>query len=178
MTFPQLPNHLACDINDVKRKERWEKKKLRLDVKAGKRYKNGSLIKGDLNKLSGAIDYTKGNVHYSSFSHTYKEGMDFYNSPQWIKVRDEFRSNLISSGKEFKCFKCGGTDHVCVDHILPLRKFWQYRFCKYNLQLLCHPCNKTKGNYVDYNFLREIKDRLKEDKLNGIKDKKIEIYKI
>tara|TARA_B100000902_G_C26460124_1_gene505020 strand:- start:16 stop:465 length:450 start_codon:yes stop_codon:yes gene_type:complete len=103
-------------------------------------------------------DYANGYNDYNKLTHTVSEGHKFYRSEEWIETRDQFKE-----GKDLKCCKCGSRDHVCVDHKLPLRRFWQYRTHPYNLQLLCHKCNKKKSNYTDYNILREIKDKIRLD---------------
>ena len=109
-----------------------------------------------LRQLSRMTDYKNGFNDYNPLTRTIKEGREFYKSSEWIKTRDEFKQD-----KNLICAKCGSTQHICVDHRLPLRRFWQYRHCEYNLQLLCHDCNKKKSNYVDYNILREVKDKLR-----------------
>ena len=99
-------------------------------------------------------DYQNGYNDYNKLTHTVSEGRKFYRSQEWIEVRDKFKE-----GKDLKCCKCGSREHVCVDHILPLRRFWQYRTDMDNLQLLCHSCNKKKSNYTDYNALRAFNER-------------------
>ena len=104
-------------------------------------------------------DFKNGFNDYYPLKKTAKEGKDFYKSKEWIETREKFKD-----GKELKCCKCGSMEHICVDHRLPLRRFWQYRHLEYNLQLLCHACNKEKLNHTDYNILREVKDKIRMDK--------------
>tara|TARA_R100000027_G_scaffold65928_1_gene61038 strand:- start:778 stop:1173 length:396 start_codon:yes stop_codon:yes gene_type:complete len=111
-------------------------------------------------QLSKSIDWKQPFNDYYPLKYSVREGHEFYRSDEWVKTRDEFKE-----GKDLKCCKCGSRDHVCVDHKLPLRRFWQYRTHPYNLQLLCHKCNKKKSNYTDYNILREIKDKIRLDTL-------------
>ena len=103
-------------------------------------------------------DYNNGFNDYYPLKYTVKEGRNFYKSKEWIETRDKFKE-----GKDLKCCKCGSTEHICVDHRLPLRRFWQYRHLDCNLQLLCYECNKKKSNYTDYNVLREVKDTVRMD---------------
>lgn len=113
-----------------------------------------------LKQLSKSIDWKQPFNDYYPIKYSVHEGHEFYRSDEWIKTREKFKE-----GKDLKCCKCGSRDHVCVDHKLPLRRFWQYRTHPYNLQLLCHKCNKKKSNYTDYNILREITDKIKLDTL-------------
>jgi hypothetical protein len=47
----------------------------------------------------------------------------------------------------FKCKKCGETDHLSIDHIIPIAKGGDSSDS--NLQVLCYPCNHKKGAKVD-----------------------------
>jgi 5-methylcytosine-specific restriction endonuclease McrA len=69
----------------------------------------------------------------------------FYESWEWKRVRYDFLKD-----KDRKCQCCGATPadgvRVVVDHIQPIRYFWQKRFDPTNLQLLCDDCNMGKGS--------------------------------
>lgn len=71
---------------------------------------------------------------------------EFYASYQWRKLRMEV---LKLYGRRCQC--CGATpDHgvvIHVDHIKPLRFFWDLRLEISNLQVLCEVCNHGKGNW-------------------------------
>jgi len=71
----------------------------------------------------------------------------FYSSVEWKKLRKE---TLEYYGN--RCHRCNSTDDVAVDHIKSLRRFWNLRLEKDNLQLLCKKCNQHKGSIfiVDY----------------------------
>jgi 5-methylcytosine-specific restriction endonuclease McrA len=45
-----------------------------------------------------------------------------------------------------RCRRCGTTEGLTLDHIIPLSKGGTNRID--NLQLLCGPCNRAKGNEV------------------------------
>ena len=105
-------------------------------------------------------DYANGFNDYHPLRHSISEGHQFYHSDEWITTRDQFKE-----GKDLICCKCQSKEHICVDHKLPLRRFWKYRTHPYNLQLLCYKCNKKKSNHTDYNVLREIQDRIRLDKV-------------
>jgi hypothetical protein len=117
----------------------------------------------DPKSLYGLTDYKNGFNDYHPLKYSAKDGQDFYKSDEWIETRNKFKE-----GKELKCCKCGSKERICVDHKLPLRRFWQYRHLEYNLQLLCHSCNKKKLNHTDYNLLREIQHKIKMDELRKL----------
>jgi len=49
-----------------------------------------------------------------------------------------------------------------VDHILPVRRYWEYRLNPKNLRIFCSICNKYKANdtweYVPVDFLKKLND--------------------
>ena len=48
---------------------------------------------------------------------------------------------------------------VNIDHILPLRLFWDKRLDENNLQVLCSKCNKKKGNEILSKYeIKQIKE--------------------
>lgn len=69
----------------------------------------------------------------------------FYDSWEWKRVRYEFIKD-----KERKCNCCGATPkngvRIVVDHIKPIRHFWNLRMDSNNLQILCDDCNMGKGS--------------------------------
>lgn len=44
------------------------------------------------------------------------------------------------------CMKCSATNSICVDHIKPKSKYPELALNFDNLQVLCWPCNREKGN--------------------------------
>jgi hypothetical protein len=76
---------------------------------------------------------------------TIAEGRAFYRSEEWQKCRTEFLE-----GRERICAGCDLDLNVHgklnVDHIAPLRHFWDRRCDLTNLQILCEECNELKGN--------------------------------
>ena len=101
----------------------------------------------------GRIDYNR-KCEQWLLQWSAEKGKKFYYTPEWEKCRDEFLD-----GREKVCCKCGSTDRICVDHILPLRRFPKYKFFHENFQLLCGLCNRDKGNTIE---VREINDKLAE----------------
>lgn len=85
-----------------------------------------------------------------SVSYTYNEADNsrlqaFYHTEEWRLMRYEA---LKRDGARCGC--CGRTprEHgivVNVDHIKPLRVFWDLRLELANLQVLCGDCNEGKG---------------------------------
>ena len=72
------------------------------------------------------------------------ESRKFYQSKEWKLCKEIF----YSSCKDTKCIECGSTENLNVDHILPVRRYWEKRLLQANLQLLCGECNKNKCNDV------------------------------
>lgn len=67
----------------------------------------------------------------------------FYESYAWRKLRYQV---LIEFGR--KCMCCGTEEGIMhVDHVKPLRKYWDLRLDRDNLQVLCDECNHGKGNW-------------------------------
>jgi len=65
----------------------------------------------------------------------------FYGSAEWKEARRiVFEKNL------HLCNYCGSNSHLQVDHIKPLRYFWDLRVDLTNLQILCSGCNREKGS--------------------------------
>jgi len=59
-----------------------------------------------------------------------------------VPLTDELRSRILERD-EFACATCGATDDLQIDHIVPVRKGGPN--VEFNLQVLCAPCNQSKG---------------------------------
>jgi hypothetical protein len=70
---------------------------------------------------------------------------NFYQSKAWRDLRDSIKRNLTKM-----CPVCGSEENLVVDHIKPLRFFWEERLNPDNLQILCGDCNKEKGSTVNW----------------------------
>jgi len=77
---------------------------------------------------------------------SFLDSQNFYKSEEWKLCKQKF----YSSGNNKKCSHCGSTKNLNVDHILPIRRFWEKRLLQSNLQFLCGVCNKNKSNKVSY----------------------------
>lgn len=69
------------------------------------------------------------------------------NKDRWSHLR-----KLVIAKYGAECMKCGSRERINVDHIKPKSKYPELQFDLNNLQILCWPCNKEKGNkyVVDY----------------------------
>lgn len=71
------------------------------------------------------------------------DAQQFYKSYEWRKVR---YGVILKYGRTCMC--CGNSGStIHVDHIKPLRKFWDLRLEPTNLQILCAECNHGKGSW-------------------------------
>ena len=70
----------------------------------------------------GRIDYNR-KCEQWPLQWSAEKGKKFYYTPEWEKCRDEFLD-----GREKVCCKCGSTDTICVDQIIPLRIYHKYNF--------------------------------------------------
>jgi hypothetical protein len=67
----------------------------------------------------------------------------FYDSWDWKQLRYKA---IKKHGRH--CLCCGAVGgKIVVDHIKPLRFFWDLRLDLDNLQVLCDDCNKGKGHW-------------------------------
>lgn len=89
------------------------------------------------------------------------EANEFYKSDEWAECRSIFLEN-----KSLVCVACDADisgkikgQYCCVDHIKPVRAFWNLRLDQDNLQILCNLCNWLKKNdIVSLSDLRERKE--------------------
>lgn len=73
-----------------------------------------------------------------------KRFKDFYRSWEWKRLRYDF----VKSSKQ-RCGCCGASAEqarLVVDHIKPIRRYWNLRLDPANLQILCDDCNMGKGS--------------------------------
>jgi hypothetical protein len=79
----------------------------------------------------------------------------FYRSNEWAEAR-----GYIFAHTKNECAYCGSIEKLQIDHIRPLRYYWDLRTSLENLQILCEDCNYAKGSNSDYNYhLSELKYR-------------------
>lgn len=113
---------------------------------------------------------------------TIEESAAFYKSPEWKTLRREFvKGETQRTHGKLCCVNCGigvtnrpslsltesaNLEILNVDHIQPLRFFWDRRCDPTNLQILCGPCNKAKGNDTSGINLALAKDKYEASLLN------------
>jgi len=70
---------------------------------------------------------------------------EFYQSWDWKRLRYDFFKD-----KKRLCQCCGATPddgiRIVIDHIKPIRHYWDLRLDPKNLQCLCNDCNMGKGS--------------------------------
>ena len=70
------------------------------------------------------------------------------------KITQEIIDKLLKLSSN-RCLKCGSKDKLSIDHIIPVIK--NGTNCIDNLQILCLPCNKSKGTkIIDYRLYHSI----------------------
>lgn len=79
---------------------------------------------------------------------------DFYQSYPWRKVRAQALKKYGAV-----CMKCGSTENIEVDHVLPRSLYPGLKLKLYNLQILCREHNRKKG--LDHNDYRPIPIKVK-----------------
>lgn len=72
----------------------------------------------------------------------------FYKSKKWLTSKARYVALVRANGR---CQCCGATTadgvRLVVDHIKPIRKYWDLRFDENNTQVLCYNCNLGKGSW-------------------------------
>lgn len=76
-----------------------------------------------------------------------KQLKEFYSSKQWKDIRKTAYESLTHC-----CPVCWAETDLVVDHIKPVRHFWDERLNPDNLQLLCRSCNEEKGSMLNWNI--------------------------
>lgn len=80
------------------------------------------------------------------------------------------KSQKIKERDGHKCVKCGSTDDLTIDHIIPLSRGGKDEAI--NLQTLCFKCNLRKGSRIEWGFLKRITIALHVDEhINNLSSK-------
>lgn len=93
----------------------------------------------------------------------------FYNSKEW----KELRNNAYKQLTHF-CPICGTEEKLVVDHINPVRFFWEQRLDIDNLQILCDECNLEKGSMVGWSIEYHLKNQSELQRIKLQKTLRIE----
>jgi 5-methylcytosine-specific restriction endonuclease McrA len=99
---------------------------------------------------------------------------EFYTTPEWKELRKETYAKLTHF-----CPVCGSEEKLVVDHIKPVRFFWEERLNPDNLQILCDDCNLEKASNTQWTLKNHIKNKeylsdWRQSKTNYIQQKKKE----
>ena len=78
----------------------------------------------------------------------------FYNSKEWKIAKNKVKLELAPF-----CPVCGSEENLHVDHIQPIRYFFDLRLDHNNLQILCKDCNQEKGSMLNWNLEWHIKHK-------------------
>ena len=68
----------------------------------------------------------------------------FHQRKKWRKLARLHKKEMREKGKYY-CAKCGSTEALESDHILPVSRYPGLKYAKHNLQLLCKTHNRKKG---------------------------------
>ena len=79
---------------------------------------------------------------------------NFYNSAEWRYTREQAKRELTPM-----CPVCGSEHNLHVDHIKPIRYFFEERLNPSNLQILCGDCNLEKGSMLNWSLEWHIKNK-------------------
>jgi len=96
---------------------------------------------------------------------------DFYNSKEWKKIRNEFKKHMTQM-----CSVCCSEDRLVVDHIRPVRYYWNERLNDSNLQMLCGDCNKEKGSILGWTVKWHEKNKESLSQNRILKEENIKYY--
>jgi len=76
----------------------------------------------------------------------------WYLSTEWKTCRKKYLCEYYKSHKKRTCNSCGKCEDevkMHVDHIYPVRRYWNMRLDQNNLQNMCEMCNLQKGNSME-----------------------------
>lgn len=108
--------------------------------------RNKPTIEEYYNSLAPKRDYS--NKEFEKQLH------DFYQSKEWKSIRETVHQQLTQM-----CPVCGSVHNLAVDHIKPIRYFWDLRLDIDNLQLLCGDCNLEKGSIPNWNLSWHVRNK-------------------
>ena len=83
-----------------------------------------------------------------------KRGDRYLNFDIWKSISNVERAKVtnrlrfaIYKRDNYRCKKCGSTENLEIDHIIPISKGGKSTYS--NLQTLCHKCNTEKGSKIE-----------------------------
>lgn len=132
-----------------KRKERYKKDRERVKEQSRSYYANNKLKMNERGKA-----YRKNNADVVKINKRKYRATKSMVKEHYTKQDETFTLNLFSH----KCFNCGSTKMLVIDHVYPLSK--GYALSRSNACVLCNSCNCSKHTRLPNEFYSE--DKLKE----------------
>ncbi|TDT71824.1 HNH endonuclease [Hypnocyclicus thermotrophus] len=132
------------------------------------------------------LNYILKNNNNSTSLKTYEYTLNHINNKKYRNYLDksfnkndkEYIFNLFNN----KCFNCGSTNNLEIDHHYPISKGYPLKYKnKYNAVLLCRDCNIKKSNKFPENFYLKSQLEVLKKKYNITQfniDKQILDYKL
>ena len=93
---------------------------------------------------------------YEKFMVEYKA---FYSTTEWKKLRNQVIQEHKANNQLF-CIACGTTEKLVVDHINPVKIYWEERLERKNLHILCNDCNLGKGSQTINDTNKPIQEKI------------------
>lgn len=121
-----------------------------------------------LNKNSKHIFHPIVDLTNKEFEKTLR---DFYSSKEWKKIKNEFKKHMTQM-----CSVCCSEDRLVVDHIRPVRYYWNERLNDSNLQMLCSDCNREKGSILGWTVKWHEKNKESLSQSRILKEENIKYY--
>ena len=88
----------------------------------------------------------------------------FYKSSEWKNLRQDFletqTNRICNYCKKDLSLNLNDSLTLNIDHIKPIKFFWNQRLNINNLQILCNECNKVKANNYSTGIKKEVKIKI------------------
>lgn len=103
--------------------------------------------------VKGMFEHTLRNSHYHCAPAEWilTDLLERFGDRKERKPMCKKKATAILHKYNFTCVKCGSSDRLQVDHIVPVRKGGKDEMD--NLQILCQPCNLRKGTKDNAQFM-------------------------
>ena len=108
--------------------------------------KNGTYVSGHIRNVSSTRSYTPRRSYSYTPRRTYSKS--YNTSTRNFSKGMKQKAYNAQSGRCRHCGKHGSMKDMEADHIVPYSKGGRTTYS--NLQILCRPCNRSKGNRFSY----------------------------
>ena len=108
--------------------------------------KNGTYVSGHIRNVSSTRSYTPRRSYSYTPKRTYSKS--YNTSTRNFSKGMKQKAYNAQSGRCRHCGKHGSMKDMEADHIVPYSKGGKTTYS--NLQILCRPCNRSKGNRFSY----------------------------